>query len=398
MQADILECEHSLCLHLERSGRKAEVIEDHRKAWLSDADFEYLKEHGLNAVRIPFGYWVVTGPTHGDPFVGPAMNHLDRVVAMAERHAFQVLLDLHANPGHEQGGPPAGRKNDNWKRCDWRQDEALEVLRIVAERYAGKECVTGLQVANEPSNDYSMSELCDWFERAIQVIRSAGMHAEQVAIVLPVYEFIRLEEFVILWGARGNFLRFENVIVDIHYYHVFWNGGFKKLDHGQHLNVVHRHGHILRSLPGAVVGEWSLSMERAIEASDDLHRQFADAQLDAYACASHGWFFWNYDDKEDLWNLCTCIERGWLRRDLGMSMQLADCSRAAPAPADPCLDCRARAPPPGRFPQCYGSEERRLLAEMQQPGAQSRLSSPEASCSEVPRGQKRPRSDNHVDS
>ena len=50
-----IECEHSLCLHLEQGGEKQEVIEAHRAAWLSDSDFTFLKEHGFNAVRVPFG-------------------------------------------------------------------------------------------------------------------------------------------------------------------------------------------------------------------------------------------------------------------------------------------------------------------------------------------------------
>lgn len=355
------ECEHSLCSVLEHSGRKADVIDAHRKGWLRDLDFKNLKEHGLNAVRVPFGYWLVTGPTQGDPFVGPALHYLDQVVDMAESHGFQVLLDLHANPGGEQGGPPAGRKNDKWRSSHWRFDESLEVLKILAERYAGRKCVTGLQVANEPSNVCSMSSMCDWFEKAIQIIRSAGMGPDQTAVVVPVYEYFRLEEFVCLWGARGNFLRFENVTIDIHYYHVF-STPMESLDHDQHIAMVARHGRILRSLPGAVVGEWSLGRPDRLKATGEMNRQFGDAQLHAYEAASHGWFFWNYCDVQDQWNVTTCIEKGWLPRNLGsMQEEVADDNITGCVLAS--SSSLSRLPPPGRFPQCYGSEERRLLAD-----------------------------------
>lgn len=372
---DSIPCEYSLCQHLAESGRKAEAIEEYRKNWLGETDFAYLQEHGLNAVRVPFGYWIVTGPTHGEPFEGPALHHLDHVVDMAERCGFQVLLDLHANPGGENGGSPAGRKDGEWKQANWRFDESLQVLRVVAERYAGRRCVTGLQVANEPSRDCSMGDMCDWFEKAIRIIRTAGMEVDQTAIVLPVYEYIRLEEFFAVWGSRGNLFRFENIAIDLHYYHVFWHP-IESLDHAQHLAMVERHGHILQSLPGAVVGEWSLCMPDRIEASAEMKRQFGDAQLRAYAAASHGWFFWNYCDAMAEWDLDTCINNGWLPVKLGPnSDSMERCSNFMP-----------RAPPIGRFPQCYGSEERRLLACMN-----TRLGAAEAPTN----GKKRARSTSH---
>jgi len=279
------------------------------------------------------------------------------------------------------GGAPAGRNNDKWRQADWRLEEALEVLRILAERYAGRSCVTGLQVANEPSRDCRMSDMCLWFERAIRTIRDAGMRADRVAIVLPVYDFLRLEEFVVSWGARGNFLRFENVVIDLHYYHVFLRP-VESLSHEQHMTIVERHGRVLRSLPGAVVGEWSLCRPDELEATDEMRQEFGNAQLRAYAAASHGWFFWNYCDAQDMWDVDTCIERGWLPSNFGSMSELRECCRMGCTEASP--QGLLRTPPPGRFPQCYGSEERRVLAEMQSPGCVG--SSP-------PRGQKRLRCD-----
>ena len=44
-------------------------------------------------MRVPFGYWVVTGPTHGDPYVGPHLELLDCAVEWAGRHGLQVCAD-----------------------------------------------------------------------------------------------------------------------------------------------------------------------------------------------------------------------------------------------------------------------------------------------------------------
>ncbi|CAK0790482.1 unnamed protein product, partial [Prorocentrum cordatum] len=161
-----VEDEYGLCLHLRATGRLG-IIEEHRRTWMTEETFRRLALRGLNAVRIPFGYWIVTGPTCGEPFVGPGLEHLDRAVDLAERFGFQVVLDLHGNPGGESGAVPTGRRNPRWTEADWRREEALQVLAAVAGRFAGRRCVAGIQVANEPSPKNSMRALCDWFEKAI---------------------------------------------------------------------------------------------------------------------------------------------------------------------------------------------------------------------------------------
>jgi len=343
-----LVCEYSMCAFLDELGKKEEVIEAHRSAWLSEFNFEEIEELGLNAVRVPFGYWVVTGAHRDEVFLGPALHHLDNLIELARRSDVQVVLDLHANPGGESGEAPAGRRNAEWKSSRWRFDDALEVLDILATRYAGYRCITGIQVANEPSQECKMGDLCDWYERAIGVIRNAGMHADEVAIVVPVYEYTRLEEFIALWGARGNFFRFENVVVDLHYYHVFW-GPWECLSHEQHLAIVERHGQVLQSLPCAMVGEWSICRPHQNKTDTVRNREFGDSQLRAYAAASHGWFLWNYCDSQEFWDLHTCIRKNWLPGNFANASSLKS---------------KPRIPPPGRFPQCYGSEERTILAEM----------------------------------
>ena len=57
-----------------------------------------------------------------------------------------MLLDLHGNPGGETEEKPCGRQNDNWCFEDWRRDEALEILSMLAERYKSLDHVVGFQV------------------------------------------------------------------------------------------------------------------------------------------------------------------------------------------------------------------------------------------------------------
>lgn len=138
---------------------------------------------GINAIRVPFGYWVseiplpsmcnrlaalpppqhmfsplvplsgvfvccqvVSGPSCGDPYVGPCLDQLDRVVSMGGELGLEVLLDLHGNPGGETDNKCCGRDRPEWTFEEWRKEEALEVLTTVARRYSLSAAVTAVQV------------------------------------------------------------------------------------------------------------------------------------------------------------------------------------------------------------------------------------------------------------
>ena len=75
---------------------KVEVLDQHRARHYTRKTMEAIKLAGLNAVRIPIGYWILTGPTNADVYHGPALESLDLAVSMAAAAGLQVVLDLNA--------------------------------------------------------------------------------------------------------------------------------------------------------------------------------------------------------------------------------------------------------------------------------------------------------------
>lgn len=298
--------------------KAVEVLRAHRETFLVEDDFRRIRLLGMNAVRIPFGYWVVTGPAPDDDFVGPCLEYLDRALAWCKTFGLQVLLDLHGAPGGESGEKPCGRERKDWRWQDWRFDESIAALRAVATRYRGCECVTGIAVCNEPSETVPAEVLCSFYDRAVRTIREAGMPPDEVGIVLPVYRTERLDEIWRIWNRKfDGFAQHTNVAFDLHLYHCFgpW---WQRQGLGSHLRMTKRHRKILRRVP-AVVGEWSLALPpHAREEADDEEgalRTFAAAQLEAYGQASHGWFFWNWRDcprQHPGWDAQQCFDRQWL--------------------------------------------------------------------------------------
>lgn len=308
-----LRCEWSLMESL-RSRQALHVLHRHRETFIRKEDFRAIRDMGLNSVRVPFGYWVVLGPGAGEPYVGPALDILDRAVEWAEEYNLEVLLDLHGCPGGESPDAPCGRRQrpeSKWAWQQWRRLETLKALEVVAQRYSGRKTVTGIAVCNEPSRLIPADILARFYDEAVDVIRKAGM-TDRVTVVLPVFQRC-LRTFEAVWRqvSRG---RHSNTCFDVHYYHCFedtWN----RMTLAEHLRAVEDHGRELQEFP-AVVGEWSLALGgRAASAMcpKEAMNLFGRAQLQAYSKASRGWFFWNWrDGAGPAWDFRTCFQEGLL--------------------------------------------------------------------------------------
>merc|ERR1719506_618775 len=113
-------------------------VKEHRQTYITLEDFQRIRSCGLNAVRLPFGYWTVLGPSAGEPYVGPAVEFIDKAIDWAEECGLQVLLDLHGAPGGESADAPCGRRmrpRSAWHWSQWRFKESLQALQIVATRF-----------------------------------------------------------------------------------------------------------------------------------------------------------------------------------------------------------------------------------------------------------------------
>jgi glucan 1,3-beta-glucosidase len=308
-----LRCEWDLMRVMRKRGALAELTQ-HRESCISKRDFVQIRQMGLNAVRIPFGYWIIIGKTHQDPYHGAAWEYLDRAVQWAEETGLQVLLDLHGAPGGESGEAPCGRRRTTWKWDHWRFNTSLKVLRLVAERYRSSPAVTGLAVCNEPSPKVPTDVLCNFYKKAVEVIRKSGMEAERVTVVLPVFQR-SLEPFVQFWDAELGSGSRDGISFEVHWYHCFeneWHGR----TFAQHLRTVQERSHDLQKFP-IVVGEWSLALGcgayHGKNSKEEMRALFAHAQLAAYQEASHGWFFWNWMDQHSIdWDWQRASAEGYL--------------------------------------------------------------------------------------
>jgi len=308
-------CEWDLC---EALGQDAwAVLRGHRRTFFCEADFEEIKAAGLSHVRLPLGVWCITGPREGEPYVGPCLEDLDRALDMIEGAGLRVILDLHGTVGGETAEASCGRENRHWHYKLWNASATLRALKVLAERYVGRECICGIGVCNEPSMTIPCRTLAAYYEMAVQVLRQAGMRAGDVAVLLPIHTELRLDEFLAIWDT--NYPKYEDCVFDVHLYQcrgAYWSS--KNLE--AHLQAARSRARLIANMPTCCVSEWSLELPPDAQRSTDGEKgrggleAFARIQLEAFEKATHGWFYWTWKDSAGptSWSLRKCLRKGVL--------------------------------------------------------------------------------------
>ena len=122
-----------------------------RDNYIRRDDIMFLKEIGLNSVRVPFNYRLFTLEQHPDVWLDTGFDMLDRVIGWCREAGIWVILDMHCAPGGQTGD----NIDDSWG-WPWlfespeSQQRTADVWRKIAERYADETFVLGYDLLNEP--------------------------------------------------------------------------------------------------------------------------------------------------------------------------------------------------------------------------------------------------------
>jgi glucan 1,3-beta-glucosidase len=319
-------------------GDKApEKLHQHWNTFITRDDFVWLAKVGINAVRIPVGHWLF-GPgypyhpkygSNPSPFVEGGLTILDNAFSWAESLGIQIVLDLHAAPGCQNGFDNGGIKDV----CEWHTQESyreysLVVLEKLAARYAGNPHLHAIEVLNEPRWDVPTEYLKSYNVSAYHRIRQ-HCAADDVAVVFHD-GFRDYREYL-------DFMQeptFQNVVFDIHRYQCFAREDIDTDIYGHiqkaAIDWKNEADGIINDLNlPAYCGEWSLGLDlkvvslwaegpfnHALETMDAFQEQvayrgYAAAQLATFE-KYLGWFFWSYKtETTPAWCFRECVNRGW---------------------------------------------------------------------------------------
>ena len=149
------------------------------EVYITRADIHYLKNTGMNSIRIPFNYKLFTSEEYlgkSDPNHG--FQLLDRVLGWCKQEKLYVILDMHCAPGGQTGD-----NIDDGYGYPFLFDDAasqqltLDIWRRIAAHYKNETIVIGYDLLNEPIAHYfdvaHFNPLLEpMYKRITQVIRT----------------------------------------------------------------------------------------------------------------------------------------------------------------------------------------------------------------------------------
>jgi len=296
-------------------GSKVEQrMKNHWSTWITKDDIKWIADHGLNAVRVPFGYWM----THPEkPFIAGQLKYLDELFRWCEQYSLFVLLDFRGLKGSSKGRPASGNCGACGKAsCGGtktsfleHEDANLAVISSIVSRYAASPAFLGLQILDsvEEHGRISPTEVMKFYQKAYDIIRTKSHNS--MVVLSSTYT-----------PSLYPFRNFHNVAKDSH---LFFRSLYKKMGPVDVQDLYSLATTMLTVNDGTwptIVGEWSLDDHgtKLAHWKPDLHtkfyKEFGKAQLQAFERNSIGWFYWAYKTQypNSTWNYRDMCELGWL--------------------------------------------------------------------------------------
>ncbi|GJR32773.1 probable glucan 1,3-beta-glucosidase A [Tanacetum coccineum] len=188
---------------------------DHWETFIVEKDFKFIADSGLNAVRIPVGWWTANDPSPPKPFVGGSLQYLDKAFLWAEKYNLKVILDLHAAPGSQNGFEHSATRDGliEWGITDENIQETVRVIEFFTTRYAAFPSLYAVELINEPhASGVPVSVLNKYYDAGYKAVRK---HAPNAFVILATRLSGDAKEFFPL--AKGM----QKVVIDVHYYNLF---------------------------------------------------------------------------------------------------------------------------------------------------------------------------------
>ncbi|ODQ54536.1 glycoside hydrolase, partial [Saitoella complicata NRRL Y-17804] len=322
------------------------ALQSHWSSWFTKDDVVSLKGMGINALRIPVGYWSFD-LQDGEPYVWGAQDWLDTAIEWAREEGLYVWVDLHGVPGSQNGFDNSGRSGPmDWQTVDGNIARTHSVLKTIAKKYGASsyaDVVIGIQLVNEPaswgnnSNDITRDFYNDGYGNVWAEIENGNM------MVVIHDNFLPLSDWTNFQGppAAGN------LGIDTHIYQVFAESD-NTLNQDGHVALACSKGDLLAAANAIVpvfTGEWSGSTNICLladgstiagtscsedgcqcESADSRTwsagliaqlRRFNEAQMDVWEETTSGYFFWNFKTEHaPAWDFMKGAQNGWIPQPL----------------------------------------------------------------------------------
>lgn len=296
----------------------AAALETHWNTWVNETDLDTLKSVGVNAVRIPIGYWAFVPTISNEPYLaqGGQTDQLQKMLGWLYDRGMYAMIDLHGLPGSQNGDQSSGH---NTSSIEWFQDTNFQYTYTVLnatlnwiQKSNYSSVVQWICPVNEPRpNSISSRQtlLNQYYEDAYNYIKKAGF----IMMFHNAFEANPMSYWQgFATGKDPNYLVYNNNP---------YPGWFPaQTSQSTIINSVCTSASDIQNYPVPVV----MTEYSAINGVDSTSftKEYLNTQLSAYAW-SGGSFFWNFraehstskvlavaDQNMDEYSLLTLIGQG----------------------------------------------------------------------------------------
>lgn len=134
--------------------------QEFKKNYITQDDIKYIKQTGMNSLRIPFHYKLFTDEDYmGLTAQQNGFEMIDQVIEWCRQENLYVILDMHDAPGGQTGD----NIDDSYGYPRLMDSEAskvqfCEIWKKVAQRYANDTLILGYDLLNEPIAHYFLEQ------------------------------------------------------------------------------------------------------------------------------------------------------------------------------------------------------------------------------------------------
>ncbi|CAN4096847.1 unnamed protein product [Withania somnifera] len=246
-----------------------QVMREHWDTFIVEEDFRFIASNGLNAVRIPVGWWIASDPTPPKPYVGGSLQALDKAFLRAGKYGLKVIIDLHAAPGSQNPWEHGANRDGT---IEWgKSDDTIQ--RTVA-------------IIDSLTHEVTLDMVKKFYEAGYNAVRKHSSTA-----------------YVLLSFSGG----LKGYVIDVHYYNLFstylTTCPSKKIlilstltDLAQLTTITQSNG------PLTFVGCNKGGLPK-----------FAKAQLKVFERATFGWAYWTLKNVNNHWSMEWMIKNGYIK-------------------------------------------------------------------------------------
>ncbi|TAQ86288.1 hypothetical protein B7494_g5397 [Chlorociboria aeruginascens] len=331
------------------------ALDQHWSTWFNETDIQALSATGINALRIPIGYWAYDNT--GTPYQKGADVYLEKAIGWARTAGMKVWIDCHGSPGSQNGFDNSGHSG----AVHWQEDNnlnlSISVLETIATKYgtaAYADVVVGIELTNEPvssgNNQFSVTK--SWAQEAYAAVKAVSTNPN---LLIVMHDAFQGPKSWISIGEKFNANGAKNFGMDTHLYQVFTDSDMA-LNQAQHISEACSWGANIKAgnaVMPTYVGEWSPATNICVNPDgsttagtdcseygcqcqsadiDDWNanmveqvRRYVEAQMDTFEQNGSGYFMWAAKGPGG-WGFLNGVQKGFIPNPVTARKYPGQCS------------------------------------------------------------------------